>query len=98
MHELFVNLSDCEMNIRRCIKKSITVHLYIRKSFLGFVRIDIANQNELFKGLLPPPEVGGELVFDDEMPDPLQGRLHNLLGQPDGLQQILFSGLQEIHC
>ena len=80
------------MNIRRCIKKSITVHLYIRKSFLGFVRIYIADLGALFKGLLPPPEVGGELAFDDEMPDPLQGRLHCLLGQPDGLQQILFSG------
>ena len=61
-------------------------------SFLGFDHIYIADQKALFKGLLPPPEVGGELIFDDEMPDPLQGRLHCLLGQPDGLQQILFSG------
>ena len=63
--------------------------MYVRKSFLGFFRIYIADQNALFKGLLPPPEVGGELIFDDEMPDPFQGRL---LGQPDGLRQILFSG------
>ena len=42
--------------------------MYIRKSFLGFVRIYIADQGALFKGLLPPPEVGGELAFDDEMP------------------------------
>ena len=44
--------------------------MYIRKSSLGFVRIYTADQNALFKGLLPPPEVGGELVFDDKMPDP----------------------------
>ena len=44
--------------------------MYIRKSSLGFVRIYNADQNALFKGLLPPPEDGGELVFDDEMPDP----------------------------
>ena len=60
--------------------------------FYGIFRIYIADQNALFNGLLPPPEVGGELVFDHKMPDPNQGRLHSLLGQPDGLQQILFSG------
>ena len=60
--------------------------------FYGIFRIYIADQNALFNGLLPPPEVGGELVFDQEMPDPLQGRLHRLLGQPDDIQQILFSG------
>ena len=38
--------------------------------FLGFFRIDITDQNIFFKELLPPPEVGGELVFDDEMLDP----------------------------
>ena len=60
--------------------------------FYGIFRIYIADQNALFNGLLqPPPEVGGELVFDHEMLDPLQGRLHRLLGQPDGIQQILFS-------
>ena len=59
--------------------------------FLGFFRIDITDQKIFFKELLPPPEVGGELVFDDEMLDPPQGRLHRLLGQPDGIQQILFS-------
>ena len=61
--------------------------------FLRIFRLDIADQNTLFKELLPPPEVGGELVFDDEMldPPPPQGRLHRLLGQPDGIQQILFS-------
>ena len=59
--------------------------------FLRIFRLDIADQNSLFKELLPPPEVGGELVFDDEMLDPPQGRLHRLLGQPDGIQQILFS-------
>ena len=59
--------------------------------FLRIFRLDIADQNTLFKELLPPPEVGGELVFDDEMLDPPQGRLHRLLGQPDGIQQILFS-------
>ena len=37
---------------------------------LGFFRMDIADPKTLFKGLLPPPEVGGELVFDDEMLDP----------------------------
>ena len=60
--------------------------------FYGIFRIYIADQNALFNGLLPPPEVGGELVFDHEMPDPLQGRLHPLLGQPDELQQNLFPG------
>ena len=60
--------------------------------FYGIFRIYIADQNALFNGLLPPPEVGGELVFDHEMPDPLQGRLHYLLGQPDELQQNLFPG------
>ena len=59
--------------------------------FLRIFRLDIADQNTLFKELLPPPEVGGKLVFDDEMLDPPQGRLHRLLGQPDGIQQILFS-------
>ena len=60
--------------------------------FLGFFRMDIADQNACFKALLPPPEGDGELVFDDKMLDPPQGRLHRLLGQPDGIQQILFSG------
>ena len=60
--------------------------------FYGIFRIYIADQNALFNGLLPPLEVGGELVFDHEMPDPLQGRLHHLLGQPDELQQNLFPG------
>ena len=59
--------------------------------FLRIFRLDIADQNTLYKELLPPPEVGGELVFDDEMLDPPQGCLHRLLGQPDGIQQILFS-------
>ena len=59
---------------------------------LRFFCIDIADQNALFKGLLQPPEVGGEFVFDDEMLDPLQGRLHCLLDQPEDLQQIFFSG------
>ena len=67
-------------------------------SFLEIFRIYIADQNTLFIGLLPPPEVGGDLVFDHEIPDPLQGRLHRLLGQPDSIQQILFFGKQEIHC
>ena len=45
---------------------------------LGFFRMDIADLKTLFKGLLPPPEVGGELVFDDEMLDLPPGRLrHN---------------------
>ena len=48
--------------------------------------------------LLPPLEVGGEHVLDHNKPDPIQGRLHCLLGQPDGLQQFFFSGKQEIHC
>ena len=60
--------------------------------FHGIFRIYIADQNALFNGLQPPPKVGGELVFDHERPDPLQGRLHHLLGQPDDVQQILFSG------
>ena len=72
--------------------------MYKRNSFLGFVRIYIADQNALFNGLLLPPEVGGELVWDHEIPDPLQGRLHHLLGQPDDKQHILFFGKQEIHC
>ena len=59
--------------------------------FYGIFRIYIADQNALLNGLQPPPEVGGELVFDHEKPDPLQGRLHCLLGQPDDVQQILFS-------
>ena len=67
-------------------------------SFLEIFRIYIADQNTLFNWLLPPPEVGGDLVFDHEIPDPLQGRLHRLLGQPDSIQQILFFGKQEIHC
>ena len=60
--------------------------------FLGIFRLFIADQSTLFNALLPPPEVGGELVFDHEMSDPLQGRLHHLLSQPDDIQQILFSG------
>ena len=60
--------------------------------FNGIFRIYIANQNALFNGQQPPPEVSGKLVFDHEIPDPLQGSLHRLLGQPDDVQQILFSG------
>ena len=52
-------------------------------SFPEIFRIYIADQKTLFNGLLPPPEVGGELVFDHEIPDPLQGRLHRLVGQPE---------------
>ena len=40
--------------------------------------MDIADQNALFKELLPPTEVGGEFVFYDEMRDPL----HHILGHP----------------
>ena len=36
-------------------------------NFLKFFRLYIADQNALFDGLLPPPEVGGELVFDHKM-------------------------------
>ena len=51
--------------------------------FLRIFRMDIADQNALFKELLPLPEVGGELVFNDEMLDPPpQGFLHRLLGHP----------------
>ena len=55
--------------------------------FLGFFRIDITDQKIFFKELLPPPEVGGELVFDVDMldPPPPPGRLHRLLGLPDGI-------------
>ena len=60
--------------------------------FLRIFRLFIADQSTLFNALQPPPEVGGELVFDHEMPDPLQGRLHHLLGLPDNVQQIIFSG------
>ena len=61
-------------------------------NFLKFFRLYIVDQNALFDGLLPPPEVGGELVFDHKMSDPLQGRLHSFLVQPDDIQQILLSG------
>ena len=61
-------------------------------NFLKFFRLYIADQNAFFDGLLPPPEVGGELVFDHKMSDPLQGRLHSFLVQPDDIQQILLSG------
>ena len=60
--------------------------------FYGIFCIYIADQKTLFNGLLPLPEVGSELVFNHKMPDPNQGRLHSLLGQPDSLQHILFSG------
>ena len=70
-------------------QKLLLVH---KKKILRIFRLYIADQSALFNGLLPPPEVGSELVFDHEMPDPLQGRLHRLLGQPDDVQQILFSG------
>ena len=54
--------------------------------------MDIADQNACFKALLPPLEGNGKLVFDDKKLYPPHGRLHRLLGQPDGIQQILFSG------
>ena len=38
--------------------------------FLKIFRLYIADQNALFDGLQPPPEVGGELVFDHKMLDP----------------------------
>ena len=66
--------------------------------FLRIFRLYIIDQNALFNELLPPPEVGGELVFDHKKPDPTQGRLHRLLVQPDDILQILFSGYQEIDC
>ena len=58
--------------------------------FLRFFCIYIADQIALFKGLLPPPNDGGELVFDDDMLHPIQGRLHRLLGQTEDIQQIIF--------
>ena len=57
-----------------------------------FFRVYIADLNALFNGLLPTLEVGCDVVFDHKMSDPLQGRLHHLLSQPDDIQQILFSG------
>ena len=53
--------------------------------------MDIDDPNACFKALLAPLEGDGELVFDDKMlypPPPLPkvvGRLHRLLGQPDGI-------------
>ena len=47
--------------------------------------MDIADQKALLKGHLTLPEGGGELGFDDDILDPLQGRLHRLLGQPGDL-------------
>ena len=64
--------------------------MYIQMCFLKFFRMDIANQKALCKGLLPPPEGGGKLVFDDDMLDPIQGHLHPLLGQPEDVGQIFF--------
>ena len=60
--------------------------------FLKFFCVDITDQKTLFKGLLPPPEGSGELVFDYDMLDPIQGRLHRLLGQPEEVGQIFFLG------
>ena len=57
-----------------------------------FFCIYIADLNALFNGLLSPPEVGGDVVFNHKMSDPLQGRLYHLPSQPDDIQQILFSG------
>ena len=57
--------------------------------FLKIFCLYIADQNALFDVLLPPPEVGGELVFDHKMLDPPQGRLHSLLVQPDNKQMFL---------
>ena len=54
--------------------------------FLKIFHLYIADQDALFYGLLPPPEVGGKLVFDHKMSDFLQGRLHSLLVQPDDIQ------------
>ena len=44
--------------------------LYKKIYFLKIFRLYITHQNALFNGLLPPPEVGGELVFDHKMPPP----------------------------
>ena len=66
--------------------------------FLRFFRMYIADQIAFFKRLLPPPKGGGELAFDDDMLDPIQGRLHRLLGQLEDIQQIIYYGLQEIVC
>ena len=67
--------------------------------FLRFFCTYIADQIALFKGLLPPPNDGGELVFDDDMLHPIQGRLHRLLGQTEDIQQIIFFWVtQEIVC
>ena len=60
--------------------------------FLLFFHMDIADQIALFKGLLPPPEGGGKLVFGDNMLNPIQDRIHRLLGQPDEVGQIFSSG------
>ena len=58
--------------------------------FLRIFRLYIIDQNALFNELLPPPEVGGELVFDHKKPDPTQGRLHRLLVQPDDIHTADF--------
>ena len=42
----------------------------------------VADLITLFEALLTPPKDGGELVFDDEAQDPIQGCLHRLQGQP----------------
>ena len=74
----------------RLTKQNKNYCLDIKMYFLRFFRIYIADQIALFKGLLPPPNDGGELVFDDDMLHPIQGRLHRLLGQTEDIQQIIF--------
>ena len=60
--------------------------------FLRFLDIVSADWDALVEVLVPPPEGGSELIVGDNMLDPIQGRLHCLLGQPDVEGQIFSSG------
>ena len=57
--------------------------LYVQMYFLVFFRmVTIDPKIIIFQALLPPPEGGGELIFADEIQDPIQECLHRLLGNP----------------
>ena len=55
----------------KCDWQNNTKTVAYKNVFSKFFRMDIANQKALCKGLLPPPEGGGKLVFDDDMLDPI---------------------------
>ena len=64
--------------------------------FLRLLEIVSADSDALVPAVIPPQEVGGEILFADVLQDPIPGRLERLLGKPAPRQRLLYSGEEEI--